>query len=32
MDLGICMSVGTLAHKLAARDEKNPEQAWNLTR
>jgi len=31
MDIGVCMSKAVLAHKLAARDEPNPEQAWNLT-
>ena len=32
MDIGVWMSKQTLAHKLEARREKNPEQAWNLTR
>jgi hypothetical protein len=32
MDIGVCMSKAVLAHKLAARDESNPEQAWNLAR
>lgn len=30
MDIGIWMSKQILAHKLEARREKNPEQAWNL--
>ena len=30
MDIGVWMSKQTLAHKLEARHEKNPEQAWNL--
>lgn len=30
MDIGVCMSKAVLAHKLAARHEPNPEQAWNL--
>lgn len=32
MDIGVCMSKAVLAHKLAARDEPNPEQVWNLAR
>ena len=32
MDIGVWMSRQTLAHKLEARHEKNPEQAWNLSR
>jgi hypothetical protein len=32
MDIGICMSSEVLAHKLEARDDPNPEQAWNLAR
>ena len=32
MDIGVCMSKQTLAHKLEARHEKNPEQAWNLSK
>lgn len=32
MDIGICMPPEVLAHKLEARDEPNPEQAWNLAR
>jgi hypothetical protein len=32
MDIGVCMSKAVLAHKLAARDESNPEEAWNLAR
>ena len=30
MDIGVCMSPAVLAHKLAARDEPNTEEAWNL--
>lgn len=32
MDIGVNMSKAVLAHKLAARDEPNPEQVWNLSR
>jgi hypothetical protein len=32
VDIGICMSASTLDEKLEARDEKNPEHAWNLAR
>jgi hypothetical protein len=32
MDIGVCMSKAVLAHKLAARDESNPEEVWNLSR
>ena len=32
MDLGVWMSPAVLEHKLEARDEGNPEQAWNLSR
>lgn len=32
MDIGVWMSRQTLAHKLEARHEKNPEQAWNLSK
>ena len=32
MDIGVRMSKQTLAHKLEARHEKNPEQAWNLSK
>ena len=32
MDLGVWMNGPTLEEKLEARDEKNPEQAWNLAR
>jgi len=32
MDIGVWMSKQTLAHKLEARHEKNPEQAWNLSK
>lgn len=31
MDIGIWMGKATLAHKLEARNEKNPEEAWNLS-
>lgn len=31
MDIGIWMGRKTLAHKLAAQTEKNPEEAWNLS-
>jgi hypothetical protein len=32
MDIGVCMNKAVLAHKLAARDQSNPEEAWNLAR
>lgn len=32
MDVGVWMSSAVLEHKLEARDEANPEQAWNLAR
>jgi hypothetical protein len=32
MDIGIWMNGEVLAHKLEARQEPNPEQAWNLAR
>jgi hypothetical protein len=32
MDVGICMPAAVLQHKLEARHEDNPEQAWNLSR
>lgn len=32
MDVGVWMSPAVLAHKLHARREPNPEQAWNLVR
>jgi len=32
MDIGVWMSKQILVHKLEARHEKNPEQAWNLTK
>jgi hypothetical protein len=32
MDIGVWMSKQVLAHKLEARHEKNPEQAWNLSK
>lgn len=32
MDIGVWMSASTLAHKLKAREEKNPEETWNLSR
>jgi hypothetical protein len=32
MDVGVWMRAEILAHKLEARDEPNPEQAWNLSR
>lgn len=32
MDIGIWMSRETLAHKLEAKHDKNPEQAWNLAK
>jgi hypothetical protein len=32
MDIGVWMSRAVLEHKLEARDERNPEQAWNLGR
>ncbi len=32
MDIGVCMSRAVLAHKLAAREDRNPEEAWNLAR
>jgi hypothetical protein len=31
-DIGIWMSAAVLQHKLEARSERNPEQAWNLAR
>ena len=32
MDIGVCMRLGILKHKLAVRSDPNPEQAWNLAR
>jgi hypothetical protein len=32
MDVGICMRPDVLEHKLEARHEQNPEEAWNLAR
>ena len=32
MDIGVWMAKQVLAHKLEARHEKNPEQAWNLSK
>ncbi len=32
MDIGVWMARSTLLHKLQARTEKNPEQAWNLSK
>jgi len=32
VDIGVCMRPEVLKHKLAARSEPNPEQAWNLSR
>ena len=32
MDVGVWMRAEVLAHKLEAREEQNPEQAWNLSR
>jgi hypothetical protein len=32
MDIGVSMRPDVLAHKLEARDERNPEEAWNLHR
>jgi hypothetical protein len=32
VDLGVWMSSAVLEHKLEAQDERNPEQAWNLSR
>jgi len=32
MDVGVWMREEVLAHKLEARAERNPEQAWNLSR
>lgn len=32
MDIGVWMAASTLAHKLEAREERNTEQAWNLSR
>jgi hypothetical protein len=32
MDIGIWMAAATLEHKLEAREEKNPEQTWNMSR
>jgi hypothetical protein len=32
MDVGVWMRAEVLAHKLEAREEPNPEQAWNLSR
>ncbi len=32
MDIGVSMRPDVLAHKLEARDERNPEEAWNLNR
>src|SRR5262249_10599501 len=31
MDIGVWMAATTLEHKLEAREEKNTEQAWNLS-
>ena len=31
-DIGVWMAAATLEHKLEAREERNPEQAWNLSR
>jgi hypothetical protein len=32
MDIGVWMSAEVFEHKLQARQEKNTEQAWNLSR
>jgi len=32
MNIGVWMSPAVLAHKLQARHDRNPEQAWNLAR
>ena len=32
MNLGVWMSKAVLSHKLEARNERNPEQAWNLSK
>jgi len=32
VDVGVWMSAATFEHKLDGRDEKNPEQAWNMGR
>ena len=32
MDIGVWMAAETLAHKLEAREEHNPEQTWNIYR
>jgi hypothetical protein len=32
MDVALWMSPDVLRHKLAARDERNPEAAWNVSR
>lgn len=32
MDIGVWMRAEVLEHKLQARNEANPEQAWNLAR
>jgi hypothetical protein len=32
MDIGVWMTGPVLEHKLEARDERNPEQAWNIAR
>lgn len=32
MDVGVWMSPAVLADKLRARNQRNPEQAWNLAR
>jgi len=32
MDVGVWMRAEVLEHKLEARNEDNPEQAWNLSR
>jgi len=32
LDVGVGMAAGTLAHKLEAREEANPEQTWSLSR
>jgi len=32
MDIGVWMRAEVLDHKLQARQEDNPEQAWNLSR
>jgi len=32
VDVGVWMSAATFEHKHDGRDEKNPEQAWNLSK